>query len=108
MSYAARQKHTPEQWLEAQSVSGQSQAAFCAEHGLSKSSFQHWKRRLTATGRPVPPPPVRFAPLAGAPAESDNDWTIELEMSGGGLWPDEMPAPRDRRHNRHAALNFSG
>ena len=44
MSYSPRQKHTPEQWqqlVEAQAVSDQTQVAFCAEHDLSKSSFQH-------------------------------------------------------------------
>lgn len=89
MSYAARQKHTPEQWqqwLEAQTASGQSQAAFCAEHGLSKSSFQHWKRRLTgarSTGTPASSSSALFAPIAGAPAESDTGWTIELDLGDG-------------------------
>ena len=53
MSYSPRQKHTPEQWqqlVEAQAVSDQTQVAFCADHDLSKSSFQHWKRRLRSNG----------------------------------------------------------
>lgn len=88
MSKSARQRYSPEQWqqlVEAQAVSGQSQVAFCAEHGLSKSSFQHWKRRLKARETPASPSPALFAPLAGAPADADNGWTIELDL-GDGVW----------------------
>lgn len=38
MPNVPRQKHTPEQWqqlIDAQAASGQSQVAFCAEHGES-------------------------------------------------------------------------
>ena len=87
MSKSARQKYSPEQWrqmVEAQAVSGQSQVAFCAEHGLSKSSFQHWKRRLKAREVSASTPSALFAPLAGAPADSiDNGWTIELDLGDG-------------------------
>ncbi|MGN8160700.1 IS66 family insertion sequence element accessory protein TnpA [Salinisphaera sp. SWV1] len=47
MSRSPRQKHSPDQWrqlIEAQAASGLSQVVFCAEHGLSKSSFQLWYR----------------------------------------------------------------
>lgn len=86
MSNAPRQKHTPEQWrqlIDAQAASGQSQIAFCAEHGLSKSSFQHWKRRLKADDIPAAPPSALFAPLMGAPATTDSGWTIELDLGDG-------------------------
>lgn len=86
MPYPPRQKHSPEQWrqlIEAQAAGGASQIAFCAEHGLSKSSFQHWKRRLTATGTPASTPSTLFAPLPGAPADSDSGWTIELDLGDG-------------------------
>ena len=89
MSYSPRQKHTPEQWqqlVEAQAVSDQTQAAFCADHDLSKSSFQHWKRRLRSNGAAASAAsPALFAPLldASVPAESDTGWTIELDLGDG-------------------------
>lgn len=87
MSNSPRRKHTPEQWqqlIDAQAASGQSQVAFCAEHGLSKSSFQHWKRRLKAgETRAVATPSALFAPLAGAASDPDNGWTIELDLGDG-------------------------
>lgn len=91
MSYQSRQKHTPAQWqqlVEAQAASGQSQVMFCADHGLSKSSFQHWKRRLQSN-IPAPPPTkagsALFAPLTDAPVqpESDTGWAIELDLGDG-------------------------
>ncbi|WP_111747079.1 IS66 family insertion sequence element accessory protein TnpA [Salinisphaera orenii] len=86
MSKSARQKHTPEQWqqlIDAQAASSQSQVAFCAEHGLSKSSFQHWKRRLKAGDIPAAPPPALFAPLADESTDTDSGWTIELDLGEG-------------------------
>lgn len=86
MSNPPRQKHSPEQWqqlIEAQAASGQSQVAFCAEHDLSKSSFQHWKRRLKAGETPAPTPSALFAPLASAPADAADGWTIELDLGDG-------------------------
>jgi len=86
MSNSPRQRHTPEQWrqlIEAQATSGQSQVAFCTERGLSKSSFQHWKRRLQATAASASPPPALFEPLAGASTESDTGWTVELDLGDG-------------------------
>lgn len=87
MSKSPRQKHSREQWqhlVDAQAASGQSQVAFCAERGLSKSSFQHWKRRLKACDPPVSPPAALFAPLTGAAADGDTGgWTIELDLGDG-------------------------
>lgn len=86
MPHSSRQKHTPEQWQQliyAQAASGQSQVAFCAEHGLSKSSFQHWKRRLKSGATPAPTPSALFAPLADAAADTDSGWTIELDLGDG-------------------------
>ena len=89
MSYGPRQKRTPEQWqqwVEAQAASGQTQVAFCADHDLSKSSFQHWKRRLQSNGRAASAAqPALFTPLsaASAPCEPDTGWTIELDLGDG-------------------------
>ncbi|MBO9471629.1 IS66 family insertion sequence element accessory protein TnpB [Endozoicomonas sp. G2_2] len=86
MSHSPRQKHTPEQWqqlIDAQAASGQSQVAFCAERGLSKSSFQHWKRRLRTSQAPVSTPSALFAPLADEPGNTDSGWTIELDLGDG-------------------------
>lgn len=87
MPNSLRQKHTPAQWqqlIDGQAASGQSQVAFCAEHGLSKSSFLHWKRRLRASQAPTSTPSALFAPLAGTPADSArDDWTIELDLGDG-------------------------
>lgn len=86
MSNAPRQKHTPEQWqqlIDAQAASGQSQVAFCAEHGLSKSSFQHWKRRLKAGEIPAATPSALFAPLADESTDTDSGWTIDLDLGDG-------------------------
>lgn len=80
-------------WIDEQSRSGQSQQVFCEQKGLSKSSFQHWKRRLasgtsvtspssaTATASPL------FAPVS-MPATDETDdqtrgWEIELDLGGG-------------------------
>ncbi|RDB42884.1 hypothetical protein DU490_10910 [Halomonas sp. DQ26W] len=38
-------------WIEEQDGSGLSQRVFCEQKGLSKSSFQLWKRRLKRVGQ---------------------------------------------------------
>lgn len=91
MSYQSRHKRSPAQWqqlVEAQAVSGRSQAAFCIDQGLAKSSFQYWKRRLRANGPAAPAAetsPALFAPLTGTPVEPESmpGWTIELDLGGG-------------------------
>ena len=91
MSFSPNRKRSPEQWqqlVEAQAASGQTQVAFCAEHGLSKSSFQLWKRRLYAAspaGHPDSPSTALFTPLTEPPiaAASDGGWTIELDLGDG-------------------------
>ena len=91
MPHQSHQKHSPEQWqhlIEQQAASGQSQAAFCRDHGLSKSSFQHWKRRLQSHVGAAPAgaaTPALFAPLTDTPVptEPDSGWTIELDLGDG-------------------------
>ncbi|MFC2993672.1 IS66 family insertion sequence element accessory protein TnpA [Halomonas tibetensis] len=78
-------------WIDEQSRSGQSQQVFCEQKGLSKSSFQHWKRRLasgtsvmsssSATASPL------FAPVSQPEEDAIDDeprgWEIELDLGDG-------------------------
>jgi len=87
----SRTIRSPDQWqhlIEAQAASGQTQVAFCAEHGLSKSSFQLWKRRFRAASpnaHPDSPPTALFTPLMGEsePSRTPTGWDIELDLSDG-------------------------
>jgi hypothetical protein len=49
--------------LQRQSTSGLSISAFCASEGVSCTSFQVWKRRLTAHSLPARLEPPLFLPL---------------------------------------------
>lgn len=78
-------------WIDEQSRSGQSQQVFCEQKGLSKSSFQHWKRRL-ASGTPVTSPSsatksTLFAPVSVPEEDAIDDeprgWEIELDLGDG-------------------------
>ena len=51
------------QRLQRQSTSGLSISAFCAQEGVSLTSFQTWKRRLAARSLPPRPQPPLFVPL---------------------------------------------
>jgi hypothetical protein len=51
------------QRLQRQSTSGLSISAFCAQEGVSSTSFQAWKRRLAARSLPARPEPPLFVPL---------------------------------------------
>lgn len=101
MADEERAAHTPEEWrqlVDEQRGSGQSQDAFCAAHGLAKSTLQSWKRRfygrahaaaakVTQPSRALGAP--LFAPLLGpaarqaSAAANGTDWTVELELGGG-------------------------
>jgi putative transposase len=81
-------------WIDEQARSGLSQREFCELKGLSKSSFQLWKRRLKSAGgtppassRPSDTESALFAPVM-APATQDADpdargWEIELDLGDG-------------------------
>lgn len=91
--------HSADEWrqlIEEQRGNGQSQDAFCAARGLSKSTLQAWKRRLygsSGTAAPATTAPVRsralsalFTPLprpVAGPAPSASGWTIELDLGDG-------------------------
>ena len=52
-----------QQRLQRQSTSGLSISAFCAQEGVSLTSFQTWKRRLAARSLPPRPQLPLFVPL---------------------------------------------
>ena len=56
-------ERTWRQRLQRQSTSGLSISAFCASEGVSCTSFQVWKRRLTAHPLPARLEPPLFVPL---------------------------------------------
>jgi hypothetical protein len=65
--------------IEKQAASGQTQAVFCAEHGISVASLQNWKRRLLV---PAATPAPRFELGTLADAQSTG-WDIELDLGEG-------------------------
>jgi len=86
------------QWqasIEEQASSGLSQRVFCEQKGLSKSSFQLWKRRLKRVGsaaprssRPTDAEACIFAPVISpdpdeAPEQDARGWEIELNLGDG-------------------------
>lgn len=81
-------------WIEEQGRSGLSQHVFCDQKGLSKSSFQLWKRRLRSAGVAAPvssrhsdTEAALFAPVMAPEAQdADHDargWEIELDLGDG-------------------------
>lgn len=79
--------------IEAQRQSGQTIDAFCAMHGIGKSTLGKWKRRLA--GSPAVSAPTRsvaplFAPLSATPVAAPpavrpraGRWTVELDLGDG-------------------------
>jgi hypothetical protein len=59
-------------------VSGEGVAAFCGRHGLAVSTFQSWRRRLTAVGG------VGFVELTSTTRPS---WDGSGGRSAGRVWP---------------------
>lgn len=77
-----RIRRSREEWqqlIEEQKGSGQTQAAFCAAHGVSVGSLQNWKRRLAAPDA-TPEPWLEFGTLAEAKSAT---WDIELDLGDG-------------------------
>jgi len=76
-------RRSPSEWqqlIDEQAHSGLSQTAFCAARAVSTTSFQHWKRRLSAAASPSPTW-LDLGPLPERPAATG--WDIELELGEG-------------------------
>lgn len=77
-----RIRRSRDEWqrlINEQAESGQTQAAFCAAHGVSVASLQNWKRRLAAPAV-TPAPWLELGTLAEAKSVS---WDIELDLGDG-------------------------
>lgn len=80
-----------QQLIERQAASGHNQASFCAAHGVAKSTFQYWKRRLGQSSSADPSQSEldsMFMPLLGSAADQTaapdpGGWDIELDLGGG-------------------------
>ena len=68
-----------QQLIDEQTRSGQSQTAFCAARAVSQTSFQHWKRRLSAAASPSSTW-LDLGPLRESVATG---WDIELDLGAG-------------------------
>jgi hypothetical protein len=70
--------------LQRQSTSGLSISAFCAQEGVSLTSFQTWRRRLAARSLPSRPQPPLFVPLHLDPdppqAAQPHFQAVEIEL----------------------------
>ena len=64
--------------VDEQARSGLSQAAFCAAHSLSVSTFQHWKRRLGTTAAQA-----AWVDLGQVGVPPSGAWKIELDLGSG-------------------------
>jgi putative transposase len=77
-------RRSPSEWqqlIDEQARSGLSQTAFCAARAVSTTSFQHWRRRLSAAASPAPSPTwLDLGPLREAVATG---WDLELELGAG-------------------------
>ena len=86
------ERRTPAQWAElvqSYEASGQSQRAFCAEHGIGQSSLRYWMRRLEKQSAEAPVVVTQRARLVPvnlieehAPSAADSGVTI---LTGGGV-----------------------
>jgi hypothetical protein len=75
-------RRSPSEWqqlIDEQARSGQSQTAFCAARAVSTTSFQHWKRRLSAAASPSSTW-LDLGPLRESVATG---WDIELDLGAG-------------------------
>ena len=72
------------QRLQRQSTSGLSISAFCAQEGVSSTSFHAWKRRFAARSLPRHQQPPLFVPLDLDPQPPQNAPTpgqgVELQL----------------------------
>ena len=75
-------RRRPSEWqqlIDEQARSGLSQTAFCAASAVSTTSFQHWKRQLSAAASPSPTW-LELGPLRESAATG---WDLELALGDG-------------------------
>jgi hypothetical protein len=75
-------RRRPSEWqqlIDEQARSGLSQTAFCAARAVSTTSFQHWKRQLSAAASPSPTW-LELGPLRESAATG---WDLELALGDG-------------------------
>lgn len=57
---------------------------FCRERGLSISTYQNWKRRLTQKKKALPKPPAAFVPIQvearASKPQIDPQWLAQLVL----------------------------
>ena len=80
-----RQRRPASEWqslIEDWRLSGLSQKAFCAKHGLAISTFCKWVNKLSAPGADNV-----FAELVSLPQSNDvngeSPWLVELDLGSG-------------------------
>ena len=77
-----RRRRSESEWralVARQEKSGLSRAAFCRQEGISRQSFEQWRRRRES--RSVS---GQFVELA-VPREGGGRWEVELALPGGGV-----------------------
>ena len=77
-----RPRRSHDEWqhlIAKQADSGQTQAVFCAEHGISVASLQNWKRRLSVSAATSTP----WFELGTLADEQSTGWDIELDLGEG-------------------------
>ena len=69
-------------WSQPIEASGESQRAFCAEHGVALSTLRHWKDRLAGAARKAAPAVARLVAIDGIeePAAGSG---VRIEVAAG-------------------------
>ena len=79
---AGRRRRSESEWqalVKRQEASGVSGAAFCRQEGISRASFEKWRRRLASRSEAG-----QFVELA-VPRQGAERWEVELTLPGGGI-----------------------
>ena len=77
-----RVRRSRDEWqrlINEQVASVQTQATFCAQRGISVSSFSYWRRRLLGEAES----PVPWVDLGSLPTSSSGSWDVELDLGEG-------------------------
>ena len=81
-----RPRRSRAQWqrlLDAQSASGLSQQAYCAQRHIAYSSFCRWKRELARVERNARPTGTSSFVELTVPTPAESRWEVELELGNG-------------------------